>query len=112
MAGLSYGQTWVHWKNYQRNGIKALLTTGYNYKKSKIHPQQQAMLLKHAAKGQFATLWQAKDWIAKELGVSYTEQGVWYLLRDMKIKLKSGRPQHYLQHPQAIETFKASFKKK
>lgn len=112
MVGLSYRQTWIHWKNYQRNAIKALLTTGYSYKKRKIYPEQQEMLLKQAAKGQFANLWQAKDWIDKELGVSYTEQGVWYLLRARKIKLKSGRPKHYLQHPQAIESFKASFKKK
>jgi len=94
LIGLSHKQAWRHWKTYKQEGIEALLSTGYTQRKRKLDSSGQKLLIEYAKKGHFSTLWQVKDWLMDELKIEYTEQGIWYLLKALKVKLKKKRPKH------------------
>ena len=96
------------WKMYQRQGLLGLCNYQPGGCKEKLTVEQKAKLEQAAAQGEFATLWQACDYVADEFSVRYTQPGMWSLFRAMKIKLKTARPRHYKQDQQQAETFKKS----
>ena len=106
LIGISSRQASRLWKTYQQQGIAGLCDYQPGGCKEKLTAGQKEQLQQAAAEGQFATLWQACDYVANTFSVRYTQPGIWSLFRAMKIKLKTARPQHYKQDQRRAEAFK------
>ena len=106
LIGMSSRQASRLWKTYQQQGLAGLCDYQPGGCKEKLTTGQKAQLQQAAAQGQFATLWQACNYVAETFSVSYTQPGMWSLFRSMKIKLKTARPRHYKQDQLQAEAFK------
>jgi transposase len=106
LVGLGVRQGYRLWSLYQKEGVKGLIKPAKPRRKPKLDAAGQQALLEETAKGELATLGQVQQWLEQEKGVQYTQQGVWYVLKRLKIKLKTGRPGHYQQDKAAADAFK------
>lgn len=79
------------WNKYQSEGIDGYLRLNYRANRAKLNEQQKARLIERAAQG-FASQWEAREFIENEFAVSYTQQGISFLLQRLKIKNKAVRP--------------------
>ena len=100
-------KTWGNnlWKTYKNEGISGYCT---------LHnkPQESPLVNKKALSEQlssdgFASIKEAREWIARTYQIDYTENGLGNYFRRRKIKLKTARP----HHPQKDEKQRADYKK-
>lgn len=79
------------WHKYQAEGLGGYLKLNYQVNSAKLDAKQKAVLLGRSVEG-FASQIEAGEFIRREFGVSYTQQGISLLFQRLKIKAKVPRP--------------------
>jgi transposase len=98
------------WKAYKKGGIENLKKWEYKGRKPKI-TQEDLFKVIDWENNPPATLREARDIIKEKKGIDYTLHGLWYLFRNNKIKLKTGRPRNYKKDLEKEEEFKKTFQR-
>ena len=96
-------QNW--WRLYKQQGLEMLLRVEPN-RRPRLDAEQQQALVEEAGKGEFSTIAEIRRWVEQSFGISYTEVGMWKLVRKLKIKKKTPRPSHVKKNEEAVERFK------
>ena len=99
-------QNW--WRLYKQQGLESLLRVEPN-RRPRLTAQQQHDLIEEAGKGEFSTIVEITAWVKQSFGISYTEVGMWKLVKKLKIKKKTPRPSHVKKDEVAVERFKKAF---
>ena len=79
------------WKKYKAEGLDGYLKLNYKANRAKLNQEQKAKLIEQAQEG-FDSQSEAGEYIEKEFGVIYTQQGISLLFQRLKIKAKVPRP--------------------
>lgn len=106
MIGLAIRQSQRLWEQYRKEGLRGLSENRYQGRKSKLSELGRRSLGERLKKDDVKSLQQAQAYLAAEEGVNYTIGGVSYLFKQLKIKLKTGRPSNYEQSVEAVDEFK------
>lgn len=106
MIGIKMRQSQRLWRRYQSLGLEGLIKNQYQGRLSKLSASDKLQLAERLKKDDVMSLQQAQDYLADEFGVSYTIGGVSYIFKQMKVKLKTGRPSNINQKEAATEAFK------
>ena len=111
---LDYGyktvKTW--WRNYKEGGLEKLLEWEVKGYKGKLKEAQLEKLEEEINKGEFRTQKEIADWIERELGIGYTQQGISRLLKKLKVKKKVARPENVNKKEEKSKEFKEKVLKK
>ncbi len=94
------------WKKYRTEGLRGLLTYPYQGTKGKLTEAQQQRLHQELCKGGMQNLQQVCHYVEEKFGVHYTSPGMWYVLRVLKVKKKTGRPTHHHKDSKGEQQFK------
>lgn len=105
LVGVSKRSGLRWWKQYKQQGLESLLVVAPTGQ-SRLSGQQQQELIAEAARGEFSTIAEIATWVAQSFGISYTEVGMWKLVRRLKIKKKTPRPSHVKKDEEAVARFK------
>lgn len=100
-------QQWLAW--YREGGIEAVRQKrGGNYRglPCRLSAQQCAALEAYSNDEGFATGLEAQKWIQEKFGVSYALDGVYTLLRRLKIKKKVPRPMNVKADEEVQQAYK------
>lgn len=99
-------QEWLGW--YRQGG----LTTVRGHRRAGkgraayLTAEQQAQLVRHAASGAIYTAQDAVDWVEARFGVRYTRDGMYGVLRRLKVGPKVPRPMNPKTSPAAQAAWK------
>ena len=98
-ASLICGMTPKHgydlWHKYRDKGLEKYLQLDWQPRRSKLSIEQQEKLLKRLSEENgFASQQEARQFIAEEFNLQYTQAGVSVLFARLKIKAKMPRPQN------------------
>lgn len=99
----STGVYW--WKIYQSEGIDKFLTYD-SFRPGSLLDNHTALWDRLGNEG-FSTIKEARDWLASEYRIEYTENGLGNYFRSRKVKCKTGRP----FHPKQSEEERIKYKK-
>lgn len=105
LTGVSERSAQRWWKQYKQQGLESLLVI-VTPRQIRLSAEQQQALISEAAKGEFSTIAEIVRWVEQSFGISYTEVGMWKLVRRLKIKKKTARPSHVKKDEAAVERFK------
>ena len=105
LVGVSKRSGLRWWKQYKQEGLESLLVVAPT-RQPRLSVEQQQELIAEAAKGKFSTIAEIQRWVEQSFGISYTEVGMWKLVRRLKIKKKTPRPSHVKKDEQAVKRFK------
>lgn len=106
MIGIKVRQSQRLWQRYQAAGLAELIRNQYAGRRSKLSAPEKSILAERLKKDDVLSLQQAQEYLADEFGVNYTKGGVSYLFKQMRVKLKTGRPSHINQKLADGEAFK------
>ena len=112
LLGYSVTQLTRWWECYDRQGLERLLTERqYRGKPSRLTAEALDGLREVMKQGAVGSLEEARRYLEAEWGISYPSlNGVWYQLRQHRIKLKTGRRRHEEADKEEQAAFKASFR--
>lgn len=82
------------WSKYRTAGIEGLLAYPYKGSKGKLSEDEQLLLQEELRKDETQSLQQACAYVEKKFKVHYTIRGIGYVFGRLKVKKKTGRPQH------------------
>jgi transposase len=87
-------QRWLAW--YRAGGLALIETrhAGSQGAPSFLTPAQKTVLVDEVATGRFRTAAEIRRWVQEQLGVSYTEGGMYALLQRLRCAPKVPRPVH------------------
>ena len=87
-------QRWVAW--YREGGVPEVMghQMGGRGPQPLLSPEAASQVSAAVATGRFRTVWEIREWIAQQYGVSYTLGGVYSLLKRLKCAPKVPRPVH------------------
>lgn len=105
LVGVSKRSGLRWWKQYKQEGLESLLVVAPT-RQPRLSKEQQQELMAEAARGEFSTIAEILRWVEQSFGISYTEVGMWKLVRRLKIKKKTPRPSHVKKDEEAVERFK------
>lgn len=108
VLGISAKHAYHLWRRYQEQGLEGYLQLHYQAKACKLNPQEQEKLIHQAQEPGFQSQRQAKEWIAKQLGQHYTQQGISLLFQRLQIKAKTARPANVKADAQEQNDYKKS----
>jgi len=94
------------WSKYRTQGIEGLLVYPYKGSQGKLSEEQQGRLQQQLLKDETQSLQQACAYVEKKFKVHYTIRGIGYVFERLKIKKKTGRPQHTNKDVEGEEHFK------
>jgi transposase len=94
------------WKKYKVAGLQGLLTYPYKGRKAKLNEGQKQRLLDQLAKDQSSSLAQVCQQVEQQSGVHYTVSGMHYVLKQLKVKNKTGRPIYHNKDHKGEKRFK------
>ena len=97
------------WKKYRERGIEAFIHYPSEGTRGKLSDEQKQALTEELKQGNVQTLVEAKAYIEKHFGITYTVGGVCYLFKHMHIKKKVGRPSSVRKDTAGAEQFKKEF---
>lgn len=106
MIGIKIRQSQRLWHRYQAVGLQEFIKNQYEGRRSKLSASEKSILEERLKKDDVMSLQQAQDYLADEFGVSYTIGGVSCIFKQMKVKLKTGRPSNINQKEAESEAFK------
>jgi len=95
ILGISAKHGYDLWQRYRKEGITKYLRLDYRAREPKLTAAEQQQLIGKAATGDISQR-EAQEYIEKEFGVSYTQQGISILFQRLKIKSKVPRPENIL----------------
>ena len=109
LLGYSVSQLQRWWATYRAGGLNALLQrrtpTG---KRSRLTPEAWAGLQAEIRAGRIAQLADAQRYLREQWRIEYRSlNGVWWLFKQRRVRLKTGRRRH--QQPDTVQ--QARFKK-
>lgn len=105
IPGLTKGQVWVQWKQYQTEGIEGLLTLRYRDRQPRLSAENLEKVKKQTETG-FKNIKEARQWVEKNLSVKYSVNGLGRLFKREKLKKKTGRTRHHKQKLEDVVDFK------
>jgi transposase len=94
------------WDKYAKEGVKGLLTYPYQGSKGKLTEEQKQQLQQELCKDQTQSLQQARASVEQHFGVHYTIPGIYYVLKRLRVKKKTGRPQYAHKDEKGEKKFK------
>ena len=94
------------WKKYLTGGLKGLLDYPFKGSKEKLGNDTKQALIQELSKDSMQSLKQVCDYVEEQSGVHYTQPGMHYVLKRLKIKKKTGRPVHYQKDEKGEKRFK------
>ena len=94
------------WKKYTHEGLKSLLVYPYVGKKEKLNEAQKQNLEQELTQDESKSLQQVCQYVEAQCGVHYTTPGMYYVLRRMKVKKKTGRPLYHDKDHKGEQRFK------
>lgn len=107
--GLGLRQSQRLWQLYRQGGMKALLQYPYLGHKPRLNPEQEQALNQELQKDQVQSLQQACDLVEQQHGTRFSVSGMHYLFQRLRIKKKTGRPQHVHRDQEGAEAFKKKY---
>ena len=111
LLGISAKHGYQLWHRYRDKGLEEYLKLDYKPKESKLKSEEQKKLIKESEEIGFDSQIKAREWIEKEFGHSYSQQGVSLLFSRFKIKLKTARPDNIMGDKEEREEYKKSLRK-
>lgn len=96
------------WKKYRVEGVEGLLTYPYQGRKAKLNEAQKQQLLHQLSKDQSCSLAQVCQQVEQQSGVHYSIAGMHYVLKQLKVKNKTGRPVYHNKDHKGEKRFKKS----
>lgn len=106
LIGLKNRQSQNLWKIYQSKGLAGLLQERKPTYLGKLSTVEQSHLLQRLDSDDVMSQKQAQAYIQAEMGKQYTQAGIHYLFKRLKVKLKTGRPVNIRKDQAAQEAFK------
>lgn len=106
MIGIKIRQSQRLWHRYQAVGLEEFIKSHYEGRRSKLSESEKSILAERLKKDDVMSLQQAQGYLADEFGISYTKGGVSYVFKQMRVKLKTGRPSNINQKKAETEEFK------
>lgn len=94
------------WKKYRTAGLKGLLDYPFKGSREKLDDATRQALIEELSKDKTQSLKQVCEYVEEHSGVHYTEPGMHYVLKRLKIKKKTGRPVHYQKDEKGEKGFK------
>lgn len=104
--GLQERQSQRLWCLYRQQGMQGLLVYPYQGSFGKLSTTQVSRLRTYLKTDSVDTLKQAQTYLQDAFGVEYSLAGVSLLFKQLKIKLKTGRPTNIRQDQAEKEAFK------
>lgn len=111
LLGLQERQSQRLWEQYAKGGLNELARKNQRGYWGQLSSKEQGHLLNCLKGDDTITQNQAAAWIAGQYGVHYTQPGVHYLFKRLKVKLKTGRPSNVQQDEAGMEDFKKTLLK-
>lgn len=106
LIGIKTRQAQRLWKQYRKEGIKAMGRSNYKGGTGKLSEADKAQLKERLKADDIGSLEQARQILREDFSVEYTIGGVSYLFKQMRVKLKTGRPHNIKQDAEAVQEFK------
>jgi transposase len=105
LLGLRIRQSQRLWREYREGGLSKMCQSRYMGGVGKFEQARRNELEARLKRDDIQTLEQARDCLSQEFGARYSIGGVSYLFKQMKIKLKTGRPLNVKQEAAEREAF-------
>lgn len=105
LIGIKVRQSQRLWKQYREGGVSAMRQNHYQGGQAKLTGEQKAQLLERLKEDQIQSLEQARQFLLTQFNVGYTLGGVSHLFKQLKVKLKTGRPTNIKQDAAQKEEF-------
>lgn len=112
LIGLKGRQSQRLWQQYALGGMPALMKKNQQGYWGQLSSVEQGRLLNYLKGDRTITQEQAAEWIRGQYGVGYTQAGIHYLFKRLKVKLKTGRPSNVHQDEAGMEDFKKTLPKR
>lgn len=94
------------WQQYQRGGLRAILTYPYQGTTCRLTGEQREKLKAYLAEDHVQFLHEAGAYIQQQFQVRYSTGGLHKLFGRMKVKKKTGRPTNYRKDEKGATRFK------
>jgi transposase len=108
LVGLKSRQSQNLWSLYVQGGINKLLITNTPRYLGKLSSVAISRVLQYSDSDQLVSQKQTADFIRQEMGINYTQAGIHYLFKRLKVKNKTGRPSNIRKDEVGAEVFKKS----
>jgi transposase len=82
------------WSKYCQGGLQALLTYPYQGTQGKLSEEQKQQLQEELSHDNYQTAQQVCTFVNQQFGIFYTPSGMLYVFKCLRIKKKTGRPEH------------------
>ena len=108
LINLKLRQSQNLWKQYQKEGISGLMINDTPKNWGKLSSTQISQLLSYLDGDQVKTQKEMQAFIQSEMGIEYTQAGIHYLFKRLRVKLKTGRPSNIRKDEAGAIDFKKS----
>jgi len=108
LINLKLRQSQNLWKSYQTQGLAGLMVSDTLRNWGKLSSTQISQVLQYLDTDLVKTQKELQEFIAAEMGIDYTQPGIHYLCKRLKVKLKTGRPTHVRKDELGAREFKKS----
>ena len=106
LIGLGGRQGQNIWRKYREGGVEGLLERISGAAPCKLTREQLLELEERLKDDDIQFLHESVSYIKKKYGESYTESGIHYMFKRLKIKKKTGRPVNIRQDTEGLGDFK------
>jgi transposase len=106
LIGLKPRQSQNLWNLYAKGGINGLLITSKPRYLGKLSSIEISRVLQYSDSDQLVNQKQTAAFIKQEMGINYTQAGIHYLFKRLKVKNKTGRPSNIRKDEIGAEVFK------
>lgn len=110
LLGISAKHGYQLFNRYRDKGLTGYLKLDYKPKVSKLTEAEKEKFIKESEEKGFASQVEARAWIEKKFGHTYTQQGVSLLFQRFKIKSKTARPDNILGDKEEQVAYKKSLR--
>ena len=108
LIGFKKRQSQNLWSQYQQKGISYFIKEQMNYNWGKLSSVQISQLLQYLDQDQTAGQKEVQVYIQDNFGQTFTQPGIHYLFKRLKVKLKTGRPSNVRKDDWGVRSFKKS----
>jgi transposase len=106
LIGLQERQSQNLWKLYRQKGMEGLLQEKKVTHLGKLSSIEYSRLLQRLDQDDIMSQKQVRTYLQDQMGKHYTQAGVHYLFKRLKVKLKTGRPVDVRKDHAGQEAFK------
>lgn len=106
LVGLQSRQSQNLWKLYQQEGLVGFLHPKPGNHWGKLSSTEISQLLQRMDQDDIKTQKEIQTYLQVEMGQDYTQPGIHYLCKRLKVKLKTGRPSNIRKDEAGAAVFK------